>query len=200
MRTLEGEGSAAAFHGRRLLVAAGGTSRRAATSSFSHVPGHERHKGLRSRGRCQGRGAGDSQADAYHQQPLRPRATSRCWCPASICSPRSLPHVRYMARTQIWVSSSLPACAKNSEPAVQQMKPTRTMINFSDLMSAPIRRRRRREEMKWRQLEGLLGGLVQFSPAASFARFGVQKSEIRKENEVAPQDGKNGAAAGWARR
>ncbi|VAI80425.1 unnamed protein product [Triticum turgidum subsp. durum] len=83
---------------------------------------------------------------------------------------------RYMARTQIWVSSSLPACAKNSEPAVQQMKPTRTMINFSDLMSAPIRRRRQREEMKWRQLEGLLGGLVQFSPAASFARFGVQKS------------------------
>ncbi|XP_037459966.1 uncharacterized protein LOC119330930 isoform X1 [Triticum dicoccoides] len=98
MRTLEGEGSAAAFHGRRLLVAAGGTSRRAATSSFSHVPGHERHKGLRSRGRCQGRGAGDSQADAYHQQPLRPRATSRCWCPASICSPRSLPHVRYCAQ------------------------------------------------------------------------------------------------------
>lgn len=39
-----------------------------------------------------------------------------------------------MVRTQIWVSSSLPACARNSEHAVQQMKPTRTMINFSDLM------------------------------------------------------------------
>ncbi|XP_048530922.1 26S proteasome non-ATPase regulatory subunit 13 homolog B-like isoform X5 [Triticum urartu] len=41
-----------------------------------------------------------------------------------------------------------------------------------------MRRRRRRqrvEEMKWRQLEGLLGGLVQFSPAASSARFGLQK-------------------------
>ncbi|XP_044382008.1 26S proteasome non-ATPase regulatory subunit 13 homolog B isoform X1 [Triticum aestivum] len=41
-----------------------------------------------------------------------------------------------------------------------------------------MRRRRRRqrvEEMKRRQLEGLLGGLVQFSPAASSARFGLQK-------------------------